>query len=117
MNRIAATILSVEAFVVILAVPVAINISDVSTGTAWLAGIGVALLCIAGAGMVRRGRPGYVVGSAAQVAALATGIVVPAMLVLGGIFALMWFVLLRIGPEVERAKAEREAAAGDSGDA
>ncbi|TDE00052.1 DUF4233 domain-containing protein [Jiangella asiatica] len=109
-------ILSVEALVVLLAVPVAINVSDVGTGAAWLGGGAVAVLCVLGAGMVRRGRPGYVVGSVAQVAALATGIVVPAMLVLAGIFALMWFVLLRIGPEVERVKAAREAAARD-GDA
>ena len=109
MNRIAATLLSIEAVVVALAVPVAINISDVGTGVAWLAGGGVALTCIAGAATVRRGRPGYVIGTIAQVGAIAIGFVVPTMFVLGAIFALLWFMLLRIGPEVERAKAARES--------
>lgn len=109
MNRIAASILSVQMIVVLLAVPVAINIADVGRGPAWLAGGGIALLCVLGAAMVRRGRPGYVLGTAAQVGSIAAGIVVPAMLILGGIFALLWFVLLRIGPQVEREKAAREA--------
>jgi hypothetical protein len=108
-NRIAATILSVQTIVVLLAVPVAINIADVSRGAAWLAGGGIALLCILGAATVRRGRPGYVLGTVAQVGSIAAGIVVPAMLILGGIFALLWFVLLRIGPQIEREKAAREA--------
>ena len=114
MNRIAATILSVQTIVVLLAVPVAINIADVGRGAAWLAGGGIALLCILGAAMVRRGRVGYVLGTAAQVASIVAGIVVPAMLILGGIFALLWFVLLRIGPQIEREKAAREAAAREA---
>lgn len=109
MNRIAATILSIEAIVVLLAVPVALNISDVSTGTAWLLGGGVATACVVGAATVRRGRLGYVIGTLVQVAAIAMGVVVTLMFVLGPIFAFMWFVLLRIGPEVERAKIQRSA--------
>lgn len=105
MNRIAMTLLSMEALVVLLAAPVVLKATDVSTGTAWLAVGGVALLCVAGAGMVRRGRIGYVIGSLAQLAAIAMGFMVPVMFVLGGVFALMWLVLLKIGPEVERAKA------------
>lgn len=108
MNRIAATILTFEALVVLLAPPVAVNVSDVTTSTAWLAGGALALMCIVGAATVRQGRLGYVIGSVAQVAAIAAGFVVPAMFVLGALFALMWFVLLRIGPQVERAKAARE---------
>lgn len=111
MNRIAAAILSTQMIVVLLAIPVAINIADIDRVAAWLAGGGIALLCVLGAATVRRGRPGYVLGTAAQVGSIAAGIVVPAMLILGGVFALMWFVLLRIGPQVEREKAAREAAA------
>ncbi|HEU0041746.1 MAG TPA: DUF4233 domain-containing protein, partial [Jiangellaceae bacterium] len=68
MNRIAATILSIEAIVVLLAVPVALNVSDVSSGTAWLSGGAVAAACVVGAATVRRGRVGYVIGSLAQLA-------------------------------------------------
>jgi hypothetical protein len=39
------------------------------------------------------------------VAAIATGFVVPEMFFLGGLFALLWVVLLRIGPEVDQARA------------
>lgn len=104
MSRVAAAILSIEAVVVLLAIPVALNISDVSAAAAWLSAGAVALLCVGGAATVRRGRSGYVTGSIAQVAAIGVGFVAPAMFVLGGIFALMWFTLLRIGPAVERAK-------------
>jgi hypothetical protein len=107
MNRIAATILSIEAIVVLLAVPVALNVSDVSSGTAWLFGGAVAAGCVVGAATVRRGRVGYLIGSLAQLAAIAMGLLVPLMFVLGGIFALMWFLLLRIGPDVERSKVAR----------
>jgi hypothetical protein len=107
-NRIAATLLSMETIVVLLSVPVALNLSDVGTVAAWVAGGGVALLCVVAAATVRRGRVGYVIGSAAQVAAIGIGFVVPVMFALGAIFALLWFTLMRIGPEVERAKAARE---------
>ncbi|NEE02774.1 DUF4233 domain-containing protein [Phytoactinopolyspora halotolerans] len=107
MNRIASSILGIEMIVVLLAVPVAINLSDVSTTAGWVSAAIVALLCFAGAATVRRGRRGYMIGSAAQVGAIAMGFVVPMMFVLGGIFTLMWFMLLRLGPEVERRSAER----------
>jgi len=99
------TILSMEALIVLLAVPAAVNLSDVSTGVAWAAAGGVALICVAGAATVRRGRPGYAVGWVAQVLAVASGVIVPTMFVLGAIFALLWIVLMRIGPEVEAAQA------------
>jgi hypothetical protein len=105
MNRIAATLLVLEAIVVILAIPVAVVVGDVEPAVAIPAGLGIGLLCVASAGMVRRGRPGYVLGSASQVAAIATGFIVPVMFFLGGLFALLWVVLLRIGPEVDRARS------------
>lgn len=101
MSRIAATLLIIEAIVVALAVPVAINVSDVGTGQAWLAAGSVIVLCIAGAGLARRGRVGYIVGTVAQAAALAMGFVVTAMFVLGVVFTVLWLTLLRIGPKVE----------------
>lgn len=103
MSRIAATLLTIEAIVVALAVPVAINVGDVSAGSAWLAAGGVIVLCIAGAGLARRGRRGFAVGWLAQVAAIALGFVVSAMFVVGAIFALLWLILMRIGPKVEAA--------------
>jgi hypothetical protein len=112
MHRVAATLLSIEAVVVLLAMPVVLTMSDLSMATAWIIGSGVAVVCILGAATVRRGRLGYVVGSIAQCATVAMAIAVPIMLVLGGLFAVMWFILLRIGPSVERASAERANALG-----
>jgi hypothetical protein len=103
MSRIAATLLTIEAIVVALAVPVAVNVADVSVGKAWLAAGGVIVLCIAGAGLARRGRTGFAVGWLAQVAAIALGFVVTTMFIVGGIFALLWLLLMRIGPKVEEA--------------
>jgi hypothetical protein len=105
MNRVAATLLVLEAVVVMLAIPVAIVVSGVEPAVAIPAGLGIGLLCVVSAGLVRRGRPGYVLGSVSQVAAIATGFVVPVMFILGGLFALLWVVVLRIGPEVDRARA------------
>jgi hypothetical protein len=105
MNRIAATLLVLEAVVVMLAIPVAVVVGDIEPAVAIPAGLGIGLLCVVSAGLVRRGRPGYVLGSVSQVAAIATGFVVPEMFFLGGLFALLWVVLLRIGPEVDQARA------------
>lgn len=105
MSRIAMTILSMEALIILLAVPAAVNLSDVSTGVAWAAAGVIALICVTAAATVRRGRPGYLLGWVAQVLAVASGLIVPTMFVLGAIFALLWIVLMRIGPEVEAAKA------------
>ena len=105
MNRVAATLLVLEAVVVMLAIPVAVVVGDIEPAVAIPAGLGIGLLCVVSAGLVRRGRPGYVLGSVSQVAAIATGFVVPEMFFLGGLFALLWVVLLRIGPEVDQARA------------
>jgi hypothetical protein len=105
MNRVAATLLVLETVVVMLAIPVAVVVSDLEPAVAIPAGLGLGVLCVVAAGLLRRGRLGYVLGSLAQVAAIATGFVVPAMFFLGGLFALLWVVLLRIGPDVDRARA------------
>ncbi|WP_166353131.1 DUF4233 domain-containing protein [Phytoactinopolyspora limicola] len=115
MNRIASSILTFEVIVVALVVPVAVNLGGVNTTFGVVSAGVVAALCILGAATVRRGRVGYVIGSAAQVGAVGMGFVIPMMFILGSIFAAMWVVLLRIGPEVERRGAERVEGPGDGG--
>jgi hypothetical protein len=112
-NRIAATILAVEAIVIGLAIPVAVAVSDVDASTAVPVGVAVIVACVAAAALVRKGRAGYILGSVLQVLAVALGFVVPVMFVLGGIFALLWFVTLRLGRAVERADAARRAEQAD----
>ena len=99
MRRLCATVLVFEAIVIGLAIPVAITIdhrSHLSAGVAGgvLAGVAVLLAAVVG-------RPGQgwalVAGSLLQVAVIAAGLVVPAMFVLGAIFAGLWAVAIWLG--------------------
>lgn len=101
MTRVAATMLALEAVVVMLAIPPAVSVSDVDASVAVPMGLGVAVGLLVAAALVRRGKVGYVVGSVLQVVTIATGFVVTAMFFLGGLFAVLWLVLLRIGPRIE----------------
>lgn len=52
-------------------------------------------------------RPGgYVAGSVAQVLVIACGVVIPLMYVLGLLFAVLWFVSLRLGARIDAERAE-----------
>jgi hypothetical protein len=102
-SRVAAALLTLEAVVIMLAIPVAVAVSDINVGVAVPVGLAIGFACIVAAALVRRGRVGYIAGSVLQAVAIATGFVVPAMFFLGGIFALLWAVLLRIGPKIDAA--------------
>jgi Protein of unknown function (DUF4233) len=106
-RRIAATVLCIEAVVIALAIPVAISVMSVNSATAVLVGLSLSAACLVVAALLRRGRVAYYAGSLLQVAAVLLGVVVPTMFVLGGIFALLWFVALFLGGKVEAAEAER----------
>ncbi|QCC78641.1 DUF4233 domain-containing protein [Nocardioides daphniae] len=79
-------------------------VADVSRGVALLIGVGLAVLCLLTAGMLRRPWA-YHVGTAIQVASLALGFVIPLMFVLGIIFALLWGGAIALGRKIEREKA------------
>ena len=52
-------------------------------------------------------RPGgYVAGSVAQLLVIACGVVIPLMYVLGLLFAVLWFVSLRLGGRIDAERAE-----------
>lgn len=99
-----AAVLSLEAIVVALTAPVAITISDVSVGLALGTGLGLAVVCVLAAGMLRR-RTGYDLGWAIQVAAIALGFLVPTMFFLGGMFLLLWATADLLGRKIERERA------------
>ena len=107
MNRIAATVLCIEAVVIALAIPVAVTMSNVDTSTAIAAGLALSTACVLVAAFLRRGRIVYYLGSLLQLAAVLLGIVVPAMFVLGAIFATLWFVALFLGSKVDAAELAR----------
>jgi len=105
-----AGVLGLESVVLFLTAPVLITLTDVGTALGWLIGVGLAVLCIAGAALM--GRPaGLWIGHLVQVLAFALGLVVPVMFVLGGIFAALWITAVRLGRRVDEAKAARSAAA------
>ena len=103
------TILVLEAFVVLFATLVAFGLRVAPTPTIWTTGgvLTVTLLVLSGL----MGRPGgYVAASVAQVVVLASGLVVGAMIVIGGVFAVLWVVALRLGGRIDRERAEWDAA-------
>ncbi len=104
-----AAILSLEAITLGLTTPVMISVSDVDTGTALAVGLGLTVVCLLLAGMLRRPWA-YAAGWAVQVAAVALGFAVPMMFLLGGIFALLWGTADLLGRRIERERAAAYAA-------
>ena len=98
-RRALAAILALEALVVLL-VPRAIAFTDAGLGglkTGLL--LGLAALMIVGAGVQRRPW-GIGTGTALQVPLILTGIWLPALYVVGGIFAAIWVYLLTLRHEL-----------------
>lgn len=104
-----AAVLALEAVVLGLTTPVMIAIADVPTGVALGVGLGLALVCLLLAGMLRSEwvyRAGYVV----QVAAVGLGLVIPMMFFLGAVFAALWAGADLLGRKIERERAAAWAA-------
>ncbi|WP_283138292.1 DUF4233 domain-containing protein [Rhizohabitans arisaemae] len=100
MRRLCASVLGMEAVVVGLATPVAIGVGKVEPAVAVGVGLGLAVVCALLAGLLRYPWA-YVAGSVAQVAAIATGLLVPAMYFLGALFAVLWVAAIFIARRVE----------------
>lgn len=104
-----AAVLSLEAITLGLTTPVMITIADVPAGTALTVGLGLAVVCLLLAGMLRA-EWAYLVGYGVQVAAIALGFVVPVMFGLGLVFAALWAAADLLGRKIERERAEAWAA-------
>ncbi|HTZ91168.1 MAG TPA: DUF4233 domain-containing protein [Streptosporangiaceae bacterium] len=104
MKRLCATVLIMEAIVVGLAIPVAVQIDHLSPHAAGLTGGIAAVAAVVFAALARRALSVTLVGgSLVQVFAIASGSVVPVMYFLGGIFAALWAVGIWLGYRVEHA--------------
>ncbi|WP_322645573.1 DUF4233 domain-containing protein [Oerskovia flava] len=115
----ASTTLLLEAFVVLFATLVAYGLRQVpgtrdawagwagvpSTTAIWVAGGTLALVLVVLSRAVSA-PGGYLAGSIVQVPVLASGIVVPMMFVVGGLFVVLWIVSLRLGGRIDRERAE-----------
>jgi hypothetical protein len=105
----AAAVLSLEAVTLGLTTPVMITIADVDTSLALSVGLGLAVVCLLLAGMLRA-EWAYAAGYVVQVGAVALGFVVAVMFVLGAIFAALWTAADLLGRKIERERAAAWAA-------
>ena len=106
-----AAMLTLEAVVLALSVPVMISVEGVDTGLAVGLGIGLAVLCVLTAGLLSRSWA-YVLGHALQVGAISLGFVVPAMFLVGAMFAALWALAFLVGRRIEADRARWAAEAG-----
>ena len=111
MRILASTVLLCEAFVVFFASLVAKDLSGLSTTTALVGGGVLALSCLLVCAMLRA-RWAYAAGSVLQVVLVLSGFIVPAMFVVGGLFAALWGTALFLGAKGERIAAQRKGLSG-----
>ncbi|WP_324652994.1 DUF4233 domain-containing protein [Georgenia sp. H159] len=114
----AATLLFSEALLVLFAGLVAYGLELVPVPALLWGCAALMLWAVVAGALVRRGAVGYVLGSMLQLVLVATGILLPTMFGVGGVFAVLWIVSLRIGGQIDaervvREREEREAAAGE----
>jgi len=102
MKRLCSTVLIMEAIVIGLAIPVAIQIDHTSPGTAGAAGGAAVAAAVVLAVLARRRLPLTLAGgSLLQVLVIVAGAVVPVMYFLGAIFAALWAIGIWLGHSVE----------------
>jgi uncharacterized protein DUF4233 len=102
MSRLSATVLILEAIVIALTIVPAVKLENVAplaagviSGVAVVAAVVLAL-------MARRRLPVTLAGgSILQALVIASGVVLPVMYILGGIFALLWVTGIWLGHRVE----------------
>ena len=104
-----AGMLGLEAIVFALTTPALLTLTDVETSTGVGLGVGLAVACVLVAGLVRR-PGGLQLGFVLQVAALALGLLVPMMFLLGSVFLALYAAAYVVGGRIDREKAEAEAA-------
>ncbi len=106
-RRLCAAILSLEAIAFGLATPVLISVAGVSTATALWIGLGLTVACILVAGLLRFAWAHWL-GWAIQLGAIALGLEIGTMFVLGAIFLALWATAWFLGRKIERERAEWE---------
>lgn len=108
MRSLASIVLGFEALLLALVTPVMISVADVRPAVAVSVCIGLAVLAIVAAGLLRY-QVGYILGSVVQVGAVGLGFVVPVMFVLGLAFAGFWVAAIVLGRRIEEAKKAQQA--------
>ena len=111
MRVLGSSVLAMEAIVILLATSLAASGSD-RAGLVWAIGAVLIVLLVAATRMLTTPR-GAVVGWVMQVLVLATAVVVPGMLLIGGIFAVLWFFAVRNGRRVDALRADTTSGVDD----
>lgn len=109
MRAICAATLFLEAVAIALATPVMISVEGVDAGRALGAGLGLAAVAVLTAGLLRRPWA-YWLGHLVQVGAIALGLLVPAMVVVGVMFTALWVTAYLLGRRIEADKFTRAKA-------
>jgi hypothetical protein len=100
-RRVYATVLIMEAIVIGLAIPVAITIEHVRAGLAGIVGGVAAVAAIVLAAAAARGsRAAFAGGTILQALLIVAGVEVPALLILGVIFAALWAAAFWLGRRI-----------------
>lgn len=105
--------LTLEAVVLALSVPVMISVEHVEPGLALVLGLGLAALCVVAAGLLRRPWA-FGVGHAVQGGAIGLGFVVPIMFAVGAMFAALWVTAFLVGRRIEADRVRWAAEEADS---
>ena len=110
-RQLCGTVLIMEAIVIGLAIPVAIVLEHANRGLAGGIGGGLAVCAVLIGGVVGRPRMGWALwaGTVLQVLVIAAGVVVPAMYVLGVIFAALWVTGIWLARRHESPKPQPSA--------
>jgi len=101
-KRLLVTVLSMEAVIALLAIVPIKQLGHASGGIAAAVCGGIAVVALLLCGYVGRSRTALYVGSVFQALVIATGVLEPAMYVLGVIFAALWFTGIWLGRKWER---------------
>jgi Protein of unknown function (DUF4233) len=95
-----------QAVVLFLTGVVSVGMTDLGAGAALGMGLGLAVLCVLAAGLLRS-FVGYALGWLVQVVSIALGFVVPLMFFLGVVFAALWAGAYVLGGRIDSERAER----------
>ena len=112
MKTLGTSVLGLEIMALLLAIPVGLALSGRGAIVVWVFG-GLALLAFVAAGLFRRDpRTAVVLGWTVQVLATASGVLVPAMFIVGVMFGGVWWTAIHFGGKVDALESARRAQAG-----
>ncbi len=112
-RQLCGTVLFMEAVVLLLAIVPAKVLEHISGGVAASVGLSLAILAILLGGIVGRPHMGWVLvaGTIFQALVIASGVKIPAMYILGAVFAALWITGIWLARRIQREVFERQAAA------